>query len=338
MVIIRRVHKLKYLQHNIIFFIILIFLSSCASIINKKEQILSIYSNEDSTKVQVNNNIYDLPVEVKVKRSKKDLPIKLISETDSKDYILKPSINPEFVFGNLIWTGSAPLAYLIDFTNQKRFYYGKFIYLSSSDTTRIITTPLSKRYNKFLSRSYPTDKGLLNLIAAFPWVNNFIMQPENESTKNNTGFMGVSLGLEYFYSDTKFAAITTNAVSDFFIPFPAAVDFGGVWEFMNSVYLVLTNNQKYNNFQFGGGINFSKNIWMRRSYELEELPPSPRDNTTEVNYSIGLIFNGYYQITDIFFLGLIYRPNLLKVHPKTKFEYEHLISLEIRVNFKKFIL
>lgn len=335
----RKNHKLNYFKPYILLLISLTILSSCATMTKKKEYVLKIYSNEVNTKVQVKNNIYDLPVEIKVKRSKNDLPIKLISNTETKDYILKPSLNPEFVFGNLIWTGLSPAAYLIDLTNQKRFYYGKFIYLNASDTTRIITTPLSKRYNKYLSRSYPTYRGQLYLITAYPWVNNFIMQPEDELIKNNTGFMGVSISLEYFYKDTKSVAITTNAVSDFFIPFPAAVDFGGVQEFMHSIYLGLTNNWKYNNFRLGSGINFSKNIWKRRSFELEELPPTPQDNVTEINYSTGVIFNGYYQIKESVFIGLIYRPNFIKVYPKTKFEYEHLISLEFgaRINFKKFL-
>jgi len=306
---------------------------------NREEYAISIYSNEMNNQVKVNNNIYDLPIEIKVKRSKNDLPIKLISNTKVKNYVLKPSLNHEFIFGNLIWSGLSPAAFLIDLTNQKRFYYGKFICLNMSDTTRIVKTPLSKLYDDYFLKSYPTYKGQLYLNVAFPWVNNFFLQPENEKSRINTGFMGASIGLEYFYKDTKFVAINANAVIDFFIPIPAAVDFGGGQEFMNSTYLSLTDNWKYNHFRLGSGISISKNVWIYTYFDWPDLPPAPRENVKIISYSMGLIINGYYQFRESFFIGLIYRPNFLKVHPKTKFEYEHLLSLEFgwRIDLKKFL-
>jgi hypothetical protein len=106
---------------SVIIVILFFSFASCATIFTKKsyELELNSYSN---TKVQVYDSIYKLPTKLNVIRSKNNLPIILISDSLNKEFILKPSISPKFLYGNLSFVHFAPIGYLIDLTTVKRFY------------------------------------------------------------------------------------------------------------------------------------------------------------------------------------------------------------------------
>ena len=63
----------------------------------------------------------------------------------------------------------------------------------------------------------------------------FRLIPENEGTKSNTGFWGLTVGLDYFYSKNQFISSGISGVSDFFVPFPTAVDISGEFEHLISI-------------------------------------------------------------------------------------------------------
>lgn len=295
---------------------------------------VEIYSNESNSKAQILDSTYDLPTKINLKRSKNDLDIQLILDTSKISFIVKTSPNPAFLYGNLLWMQVSPAAYLIDFTNQKRFYYGKSIYLDINDSNRIIRPSVSKFYYEYFSKIYPSNKGQINIVLSLPWINSFYFQPQNESSKSNTGFWGISFGLEYFYKEYKYISLNANAVSDFFVPVPAAVDISGEYEMMSSTYLSITDNFKFKRFSVGYGINYSKNIWDFRYYDRFDPPPPTRDPIKRKSESIGLTLNGYHQFGKHFHLGLIYRPTFLMVNPEVKFKYEHLISLDFAWKFR----
>ncbi len=210
-------------MRNIIYLIPLFFLSSCATLILRKDYNINVSTNLPDAKAEIFDSIYRLPAYFKISRSKEDLKIKLTGDSLERDFIVKASPNAAFLYGNLIYYPILPVSYGIDFTNQKRFYYGKSIFLNSYDTTGLIRPKISKSYYDYRTKTYPTNKGQINLICSFPWVNSFYLQPNQETSKINTGFWGISAGLEYFYKDNKYIALTGSAVMDFFIPFPAAL-------------------------------------------------------------------------------------------------------------------
>jgi hypothetical protein len=295
---------------------------------------VEIYSNVSNSKAQILDSTYDLPTKINLKRSKNDLDIQLISDTSKISFTVKTSPNPVFLYGNLLWMQVSPAAYLIDFTNQKRFYYGKSIYLDINDSNRIIRPPVSKFYYDYFSKIYPSNKGQINIVLSLPWINSFYLQPQNESSKLNTGFWGISFGLEYFYKEYKYISLNANAVSDFFVPVPAAVDISGEYEMMSSTYFSITDNFKFKRFSVGYGINYSKNTWDFRYYDRFDPPPPTRVPIKRKSESIGLTLNGYHQFGNHFHLGLIYRPTFLMVNPEVKFKYEHLISLDFAWKFR----
>jgi len=319
---------------NILFLIPIVFFSSCATLVLRKDYDVKVTTDVSNAKAEILDSIYNLPAKFKIQRSKHDLEIKLIGDSVEKEYLVKASPNGAFLYGNLLWMQVSPATYLIDFTNQKRFYYGKSIFLNSSDTLKVIRPKISKGYYDYWTKSFPTNKGQINFTYSLPWVNSFYLQPSQETAKANTGFWGISAGLEYYYKENKFLSLNGNAVMDFFIPFPAAVDFSGEVENMYSVYTSLTDNYRFRRFTVGYGLNFSKNTWKLVYHDRFDPPPPTREPATKSSNSLGFTIDGYHQIGKRFHIGLIYRPTLLNVYPDIDFKYEHLISLDFKWKFR----
>lgn len=322
-------------KYSLILFVLI--LPSCATITTRKNYEVEMYSNAFNPKVEILDSTYVLPAKIIVRRSKMDLDLKLISDTLTKNYVVQSSPNASFLYGNLLWMHVSPVAYLLDFTNQKRFYYRKCIYLDINDTSAIIRPRISTFWNDYFSKDFPVNKGQLNFVFSVPYINSFYLQPENELSKSNTGFWGASFGLEYYYQNNKYLSLTANAVSDFFVPVPAAIDISGEYEMMSSLYLSFTDNYKFKRFTVGYGLNYSKNIWDLRYYDRFGPPPPSRDPITRTSESLGFTVTGYHQFGELFFVGLIYRPTFLNVNPQVKFNYEHLISLDFawKIRIKK---
>lgn len=259
--------------HKCILIIFAITLTSCATVMTRRNYKVAVSSNANNAKVKILDSTYHLPANIRMQRSKKDLQLQLISDTLMRSFLIKTSPNPAFLYGNLLWMQVSPVAYLIDFTNQKRFYYGKSVYLNTNDTNTVLRPPVSKVYYDYYSKTYPTHKGQINFVLSLPWINSFYLQPEHESSKSNTGFWGISAGVEYFYKDNKYLSMSGHGASDFFIPVPATVDISGEYEMMSTIYLSFTDNYKFRRFTMGYGVNYSKNIWDFRYYDRFDPPP-----------------------------------------------------------------
>jgi len=301
-------------------------LTSCATLINRRTYDLRVISKASNAKVQIDDSTYRLPARVKVKRSKNDLHIKFISDTITRNKIIKPSPNYAFFYGNLVWLYFSPAAYLIDFTNQKRFYYGRTLDLKLNDTSTIIRPSFLKRYFNYFHKNFPNNEGQITLKLSLPWINSFMLHPKNETYKQGNGFMGVGAGLEYYYKENKYISLTANAVIDLFTPVPAAVDYEGNYEIMSSIYFNLMNNIISKRFSFGYGINYSKNTWDLRQGKF--ATSSMRDPVSRNSQSFGIAISGYHQLRKHLFIGLTFRPSFLDIKPNLEFKYQHLISID----------
>lgn len=324
-------------MRKVLYLLTILLLSSCATLVLRKNYTINVSADLPNAKAEILDSVYILPAKFVIKRSKEDLKIKLFNDSLRMDYVVKASPNATFLYWNLVCYPILPVMYGVDFTNQKRFYYGKSIYLYSYDTTRILRPKISKNYYDYWTKAYPTEKGEINLTYSMPWVNSFYMQPKQESFKANTGFWGISAGLEYFYRQNKYIALTGSAVMDFFIPFPAAVDFSGEVESMYSVYASLTDNYNFRRFTVGYGLNFSRNTWRLDYHNRFDPPPPTREPVAKSSNSIGFTLDGYHQVVKRLYVGLIYRPTFLNVYPDVDFKYEHLISMDFKwkIGFKK---
>jgi hypothetical protein len=229
---------------------------------------------------------------------------------------------------------TAGIGMLIDKENPQRFSYPQRIYINSADTI-----------NKYYSYSQSDKKGELHLHFSLPHINSFNLIPQNIERKVNTGFWGISVGLDYYHKNNQFINLSASGVMDFFVPVPAAVDIWGEYESMNSLFVSISNNHKFGRFSLGYGLSFAKNTWSFSDrggdYAYDEqgeiIPPLTKDPVTKRHYSLGFIFPAYFQLTEHFYIGVIYRPTFFRPNIPDKFAYEHLISIDFawKIRIKK---
>lgn len=307
-------------------------LSSCSTLFTKKNCFVKINSDIPNSKIKIKDSVYTIPAKISLKRSKEKLSVVLFNDSISKKYVLKPSVSPNFIFGNLFFLDIWPLAYGVDFTNQKRFYYKKVINLNSKLQDSIIRTNVeqnARRIANYFTKEYPKQKGQINLMVN-PGSFNFITyKPENEVVENYFTVLNVKFGVDYFYKEKNFVSVDIKALSSFF-------DFGYRFDpyerkYINSIMLSFTNNHVLNRFSFGYGINSGVNIWKKEFINYE-----PSQNTiTKTNYTAGLKGNVYYQLNSRLFLGINYDNSFFQIYPKSKIVLNQNINFELLIKFKK---
>lgn len=295
----------------------LVILESCATILNRKTQRIDIITNTPAT-VKLNDEIL-LNVNNRTKfialRDVRPIKFSVSNESISKELILDS--RNSFPYWLNIYA-NAGLGMLIDKDSPKRYVFPKRVYVDMTNSSNSFTL-----YNPVIG------KGSLQLHYSLPWINNFLLKPINEhSTKLNTGFWGVMLGLDYYKKTNQYFNLSISGVMDFFIPFPAAVDFSGEYDTMSSLYLSLSYNYRIRRYSVGYGISFSKNTWNHNYSDWLNPPPPVREPVTKSDYSIGFIFPTYIQAGEYFKIGLLYRPSFLTIKPTMEFKYEHLISID----------
>ena len=332
--------KIKFINKIIAIIIVLNF-SSCASITSKKNYEIKITSDISNSKILVNDSLtYNLPANFMVKRSKDSLKLTLFTDSFRKDFIAVPSISRRFLYGNMLFIYFFPVGYLVDLTNKKRLTYGYRININFNDTN-IIRAPISASIHKYFVKKHiiKINRGKINYKISFPWLNNFVMKPNNVNYKTNTGFWGISTGLEYFYKTNRYISADVSFVMDFFLPVPAAVRFEGEVEFMNYSYVSLSNNYVKNRLNFGYGISFSSNTWDLRYYENFTDEESTCTPVKKIHNTFGLVFSIYHRFNKKIrfaqhYIGIVYRPTFITVTPYTYFNYEHLISIDYVWKFR----
>ncbi|KUJ60290.1 hypothetical protein AR687_18480 [Flavobacteriaceae bacterium CRH] len=317
--------------------LIILTLGSCTTIFNKKNHTLSITTNAANAKVKVNDSLYQLPAKVIVKHSKKNLPIELISDSLTKKYTLKPSVNYKFLFGNLLFLDFFPVAYITDLTNQKRFSYQQKVFLDINDSINIIKTNTTKKFEALkhhFTKEYPVKKGEINFTVAFSLLTNYHFELGEQPDINKTGFGGLSLGLEYFYNNKNYFAVNFNASSPF-DPF----EYFENYERINSVGFGITHNYKIKRFSIGYGLNYTRNYWVKHT----EYYTDPEDSANQhyyfeetfkrTNKRLGATLNGYYQFTSYLYLGLNYNQSFLNLGSPNDSHFDHVISMDLVFKF-----
>jgi hypothetical protein len=137
-----------------------ILLSSCATLVNKPETEVRIYTDVDSVKFCVNNDTtkwYDAPAIVSVMRSPDDLIITAKKDTILKKFIINSGLTSQFWLGNMFC--GAPISYIIDFYSSRRFKYPQYITLNLNHLN-------NDAFNDFDTWSRP-EKNLININLTF---------------------------------------------------------------------------------------------------------------------------------------------------------------------------
>ena len=291
--------------------------TSCATTMNRSFTAITIHTTQPSKIVIKSDTLKTVDNERKIYVTRSKAPIHIIVLADSLKKEITLNARGSFAwYANIFYNYG--LGMLVDRKNPKRYTYPTNLYLNSTDT--------SKKYSRY-RQLY--NKGELYLTLSLPYINSFLLKPENETTKSNTGFWGIRAGLDYFHTKNQFLNLSVNALSDFFVPVPAAIDISGEYEIMSSAYLSLSNNHIIRRFSLGYGIAYARNTWELRYAPKLDPPPPTRAPVKKSHYSLGLISSAYYQAGKRFNMGIIYRPGLLRFATGNHFQYEHLISLDL---------
>ncbi|WP_417352995.1 hypothetical protein [Flavobacterium alkalisoli] len=309
--------------------IVLISLTSCATITNKRTYPLKVNTNAQNATVKIYDSIYTTPAEVKVKRSIKPLEITLNYDTISRVYKAKSRLTSKAYAFNLIVTPLYPESLLVDVVSQKGFYYGNELFLDINDTLdKAIKLPQRKK------RDITWNKNSINIDISIPYVNGFLFQPEGEGIQRGLGFFGISTGVEYFYKNNKFVKLNVGGITNFDLPFPVPITNDGDVETFTSVYTTLTDNYQLKRFSLGYGLSYTNNRW---HYNYGDDNYTNEKNKNEKSKNIGLSLNAYYDFGKTFHVGFIYNPTLVSVYPQTELLYQHTISFEIlwKIRIKK---
>jgi hypothetical protein len=303
----------RQMKHTLYTLIVLILLSSCAATTNQPYKKVIVYTTEPSKIIHKYDTISTINNKANLWVERKKEPLSIIATTDSitKTIEIKSNLLPM----------------LFDRNNPKRYSYPKRIYINSADT-------ISKYYRYSQSR----NKGDLYLHFSVPYINFFRLKPQNETYKTNTGFMGVTVGLDYYHSNNQFINLGTSYVVDYFPIVTELIDIlMGEHESMSSWYVNLTNNHKIGQFTIGYGLSYGINTWAISQYDWDNSTRPKRDPISKSHNAVGLIFPTRFQFGKYVNIGIVYRPTFYRPDMPDKFSYEHLISLDIgwKIKIKK---
>lgn len=307
--------------------------SSCATLANKTTTLVNIEVDTDSVKVCVNNDTthwHNTPVTIKTLRQEKELQITAKKQNDTKQYFISSRLSPSFIYGNIFSGGVA--AYMIDLTNPKRFYY-------PSNITLYYNSAKYKATNSYTTNSGP-EKNLINLKFSIPEGNHFFLN-KGSAYGRRFGFLGISGGAEYYFSDKYCVSFDVGGMLDFMIPIPVPVDYWGGHESVVAEYGDIQIGRDFNRFHFDGGFQFHQTTY-RQWGNIEHDPSLPDyDPFTLTKYVIrnnaGLAFSSYYRINNTFQLGLNYYPSYVNWYRKDiDLHYSHILFFELSFKFEAF--
>lgn len=308
------------MNKSILFFtgyLLSLLLCSCASVINRPYTQLAIHTNGPAKIVYQRDTFETQQNKVKLSVLRNRSPLQIFAQTDSlQKRLLLPAKNSSAYYLNLLY--NAGIGMWVERDRLQRYAYPKRIYLDMADS--------SPDYRKYGPANHKAE---LFLHVSLPHMNHFFLQPPGEGdAKTNTGFLGFSIGLDYFYQAKQFFQVSVSGVTDLFLPIPVPVHFTGEHVLMTSLYGSVSHQHRLRRLTLGYGVSFGENVWDLRYLDAFDAPPPTRDPVRRRSVVLGTVFPLYYQLGANFHLGLIYRPTFLQRSETSSFVYEHLVSLD----------
>jgi hypothetical protein len=324
---------MKSLRLYIFIFVSSLLLKSCCTLVHSRTRKINIYSESKPVRFYIKNDTsqeYQTPVSIRVKRSENDLEVvRKVNKT--KDTItVKSKLSATFWVGNLFAGGL--IAYSIDLTNDKRFSYPSTIILDTVHTGSSASTHLStfngiKKYKTILK----PEQGLFNIKISIPEGNHFLIN-KRDQYGTSFGFLGISLGAEYYLTNKYALSADIGALTNFMVPFPAAVTQIAPRESASAIYSNIQLCSYYRKLQYGAGLQFNRTFFK----QFDSLPFNPnqiRKDTITISKNhnnLGFCFSTSYRLSNSFSLGLNYYPSFLgwdQAGPEIK--YSHILFFEL---------
>lgn len=289
---------------------------------------VNVHSDTDPVKICIGNDTtrwYSTPTWIIAERSRHDLKIIAKRDTIQKQINVKSKLSTAFCLGNLF--SGMGVGYVVDLTNPKRFTY-------PSDIT------IDFRSNSYSTKGYRNwitpEKGLLAFKISIPEGNHFYLS-KGDVYGDTFGFLGISAGAEYYFSDKYCLNMDVGALTDFMIPFPAPVDYQGTYHRTFATYGDLQLGSDYKRLHYDYGFQYTRTSYYER--ETVELFPEYIDTLkySKSQNNTGLAFSTYYRIFNGFNLGLNYYPSFIGWdHSGFKLHYTHLLFFELNFRIEAF--
>lgn len=317
------------------------FLTSCVSIFNNKDTRVFLYT-ENPTKVVYKGDTIQTEyrngfnaLHLTVPRSKDSLSLTVVSDSVDKVIRIPSKISSTYHLEALSTLG---YSLLINWKSPKRYTYKSPLVLNDNlNPIKNIPAELKKdlaERKKLLPSldgdRFRTYKGDIFLNLTFPTVNYFTIKPSNKKRKDSFGFLGIGLGLDYYYQNNRFLSLIMSGSMDNEFPVPVGIDyFDEIHEHIYSLDVLITHNHKYKRFTYGYGLAFAQNTW---NYNGGYTGIHHKKHTS----ALGAGIRSHYYLSSKFTVGLIYRPTfvVLKSSDNKTFKYEHLLSIDFALKFR----
>ena len=289
-------------------FLIPVFFSSCATLLNGPAQNIRIATDENIRRVSIENALFvdssarkpEMSGTYLVRRSNKTLVIHI--QLDSGEKIIR--IRPHNSLAYWLNIENYGIGMLVDKDHPQRYSYRCWSYLALKDTA--IT----------LRRFVPVPTGTARLFLSVPLINSFSMRsPEGQSTP--TGPLGLEVGVDYFYKTDHYISLSAGAGSSVF-----AEHIGkGYFTTGHTLFGSIRNNHVIGSFDLGYGLGFSNLLWSKvTTGDTVNLDRSARST------GIGFSLSAQYRLSKYFRVGILYQPTLFTANLTPSFNYQHYIS------------
>lgn len=335
---------------NLAAILYMLFLSSCATVLNSDFTAISVYTVQDSARICVGNNDTGYcrfsPARFHVFRSKYPLKLTVLNDGMTKDFTIPSKLSGMFLWGN-IFNPLFPFGHVVDLTNENRFTYPKNVlidfYDSSKTNIRYKPPESSKIYEtepkpKDYKRKVSGETGSVFIKFSVPEGNSLHIRNKN-GYSDYFGFLGLTTEAGYYYAQNKYFSAGTGVITDFLLPIPAPVDYWGVHETASGYYFDLNHGHQYERYTFSYGLHFSGNVF-RHSFsnrfspdsvlysEEDTIPYTIREN------AVGISLSAKYGLTRYFHLGIRYLPAITNIEIAGDKNYSHFLFLDLIFNIE----
>ena len=159
---------------------------------------------------------------------------------------------------------------------------------------------------------------------------NFLRLNKGHEYGNEFGFLGISVGAEYYFNNKYNVNLDVGTLTDFMLPFPAPVDQMGNYDRSFAFYTDLQIGRDLRRFHIDAGLQYHRTAY----YEMEQLQLFPVFKDTlkhsKQQGNLGLAISTYYRFTRTLNLGVNYYPSIVAFdNGNAKSHYGHLLFLEL---------
>jgi hypothetical protein len=322
--------------------------SSCCTLMNQRTTEVNIYSDVDSAVICFgpDSEKYILPLTLELPRSKYDFYFTVEKDSMKRPVILENKLSPTFWWGNM-FSGPGGLGYLVDLTNPKRFTYPPEI------TVPFNSSPRSRAYWKWV---LPV-KGQFTFKFSAPAGNFFYLDKLNGHGTSG-GFMGISAGFDYYFSDKYSIGSDIGAMGNLIFPLPymdveedysiptmgiyaadymyyQSGDYASEQEYTNARYIDLQVGTDMNSFHFDVGIQANRTKW--NYYKTIQILPYFHKSMEfhRISVNAGAALSCYYRVSEKFNLGFNFYPSFISIYNHHgELAYTHQGNFELIWKFR----